>query len=228
MFLVVLLEMRFSWVLGLCVTVSVVVVACESKHGQPTLRDGATDTVAIGSGGNGGSGTAMDSGLAAGGNGGNAYCEDRVFATAVDSGPACLGSSQACDGSDSYVDIGGDGDPIRLAYPMDPSCGTCGTTGCQIWAWNFICCGPGQVTFAACSGSDGIGPCLDLHACGRYVDRNGKTWLATLKPESVDSNAPPGILDLQATVTITDRTTTRTLSVHLHLCGFTSYCGIMC
>ncbi len=182
------------------------------------------DHTATGDAGEAGSG-AMDSGPVACGNGDNTYCATRVFATAVDAGPACVGSHLNCDGMESYVDIIGDGAPIRLAYPMDSSCGTCGTTSCQIWGRYATCCSSCEVTFAACAGPDGAGPCLDFHDCGRYVDRDGKTWMATLVPVSLDGNAP---LDIQATVIITDGTTTRSLSTHIHICGSTDYCLILC
>jgi hypothetical protein len=218
--------MRFSRLVGLLGTVSVVVSACTSKSGQQPTSDGATDRMAMGSGANADLGAAIDSGLAACGYRDSTYCETSVFATSIDAGTACLGDSHLnCDGLESYVDISGDGDPIRLAYPMDPSCGTCGNTSCQIWGRYSICCSTCDLTFAACAGPDGAGPCLDFHNCGRYVDRDAKTWMATLVPLSLESDAP---LDLQATATVTDGTTTRSLSIHIHICGFTNYCGIIC
>jgi hypothetical protein len=174
----------------------------------------------------GGPGAVVDSAPLACGNGVNAYCETRVLAPRVDGGPACLDDSHLdCAGLESYVDIVGDGDPIRLAYPMDPTCGACGATSCQIWGRYSVCCSSCDLTFAACAGPDGAGPCLDFQECGRYVDRDGKTWLAALMPESLNNNAP---LDLQASVTITDGTTMRSLAVHIHICGRTSYCLIIC
>jgi hypothetical protein len=168
----------------------------------------------------------VDSGPVACSNPGNTYCETWVFATAVDGGLECPRVLQEnCDGLESYVDIIGDGDPIRLAYPMDPSCGTCGNTGCQIWGRYDTCCGGCDVAFAACDGPDGAGPCLDFQECGRYVDRDGKTWMAAIVPVSLDNYAP---LDLQASVTLTDGTTTRSLSVHIHICAATYECGIIC
>jgi hypothetical protein len=123
------------------------------------------------------------------------------------------------------VDIIGDGEPIRLAYPMDPTCGACNDTGCQIWGRYGVCCGVCEVRFAACAGPDGAAPCLDFHDCGRYLDRSGKSWLATIVPESLNNQAP---LDLQASVTITDGTTTRSLSVHIHICGAALLCLVIC
>jgi hypothetical protein len=218
--------MRFSRLPRLLATVFVVVLACTSKSGSNLTSDGAIDEMSTGSAADVGLGAAMDGGLVACGNGDNTYCETRVFANAVDAGPACLGDSHLnCGGLESYVDIIGDGDPIRLAYPMDPSCGTCENTSCQIWGRYFICCSGCEVTFAACAGPDGAGPCLDFHNCGRYVDRDGKTWMATLVPVSLVSDAP---LDLHATATVTDGTTTRSLSIHIHICGSTYGCGIIC
>lgn len=169
---------------------------------------------------------AIDSAAVVCGNSGASYCEAWILAARVDGGLAYSGDIQLnCDGQESYVDIIGDGDPIRLVYPMDSSCGTCGSAGCQIWGRYSVCCASCDVRFAACAGSDGAGPCLDFHDCGRYFDRTGKSWLAAMMPESLNSNGP---LDLQASVTITDGTTTRSLSVHVHICGTADTCGIVC
>ena len=199
---------------------------CSSKAGQQPSGDGAADYAANGSGGNGGVRDAADSGLTAGCNGGDADCTKGSFPALLDAGPVCPGvTALDCGSLESYVDVVGDGDPIRLAYPMDPSCGSCGATTCQIWGRDDICCNDGTLTFAACAGPDGAGPCLDVRGCARYVDRNGKAWLGTITPGAPGTSAP---LDVQATATFTDGATTLCLSIHIHICGSANYCGIIC
>jgi hypothetical protein len=143
-----------------------------------------------------------------------------------DSGTACDFLHEVCGGLASYVSIEGDGAPLRLAYPKDPSCGTCTGTTCELWGRAHGSCGFIGVDLAVCAGPDGSPPCLDTSSVPEsYIDRNGKTWSQvslggdSSQPGAITTEASVLLLDLDLTLTISDGASTRALPVHVHACG---------
>lgn len=149
-----------------------------------------------------------------------------------DAGTTCDFAHIVCGGLESFVDIQGDGAPLRLAYPRDSGCGTCTDGICELWSFANASCGTINVTLSACAGPDGTPPCLDTLAM-TYVDRSGKTWRsAVLTGSSEQPCVTPGpfttILDLDLTLTIYDGTTTRELPAHVRSCGDVRFTAIPC
>ena len=210
--------------------VSVVALACASKQGSQLPIDAATDadwpTIGnggsgglSGAGGNGGFGYSVDSGLDASGGSDNSFCWTGNSALVIDAGLICPNNPNS-EGLGAYIDISGDGDPIRLLYP-EPDDGTCIIVGRET-----VCCATYVLSFSACAGPQGTAPCLDSGG-GHYMDRNGKIWAATVQL-GISNSKVPYVLDQQATAPISDGSTTRSLSIHIHICGDTYYCGIIC
>jgi hypothetical protein len=93
----------------------------------------------------------------------------------------------------------------------------------------YFCCTWSRLSFAACAGPGDGAPCLDTYSSGKYLDRSGKTWDATI--QSPDPIGPGflGLVDLDTSLTITDGTAVRTLLLHIHLCGSSfELCGLVC
>jgi hypothetical protein len=131
------------------------------------------------------------------------------------------------------VEISGDGEPILLAYPMNSTCGICGDSGCELVGLWYFCCTWSSLSFAACADPGGGGPCLDTYGygtgSGKYLDRGGKTWDATIQGPDPEAPGFLGLVDLDTSLTITDGSAVRTLVLHIHLCGSSfELCGLVC
>jgi hypothetical protein len=131
--------------------------------------------------------------------------------------------------AETYVEVTGDGDPIRLGFPLDPTCGICDGTHCELSGTGRECCGGwGDLSFAACAEPGGTGPCLDAR-CGLYLDRDGKAWTANLQRLSASAYSRNGIYGISGTVVLSDGTETRTLSIVIQICLLLiGGCGIIC
>jgi hypothetical protein len=138
-------------------------------------------------------------------------------------GGTCRFAHAVCGGLDSYVELDGDGPPMRLAYPSDSGCGVCSAGSCEIWAIDNDTCGPpAGISLSVCAGPAHALPCLDTVSYPpRYTDQSGKTWSsASLTTGVRDAGATSGpILDLDVTLSLSDGSSTLELAGHVRVCG---------
>jgi hypothetical protein len=208
---------------------ALVLVGCSASHTLRAVQDGAVDQVAEPD--DSGTVGSLDGGDDRGDGSPVAHGMDAPVVPLDPSSPCYSSPNGSCGGIPSYVEISGDGEPILLAYPMNSTCGTCGDSGCELVGLWYFCCTWSGPSFAACAGPGAGGPCLDTYEAwsGKYLDRSGKTWAATLESPSPGPPGFLGLVDLDTNLTISDGSTVRTLVLHIHLCGASfELCGIVC